>query len=133
MVFADTTDGSTPDELSASDARPYEIAVLLTQVMAGFKLTDFERELVLQKMNELNLTISAPRAGKTLGAVVDYVRREKHAGETISLEEVRAALGRNEIQATPKEIYNALGYLTRKKHIENIGYGQYRVSGRGGQ
>ncbi len=33
------------------------------------------------------------------------------------------------VEATTKEIYNALGYLTRKGHIRRVGYGRYLIDG----
>jgi hypothetical protein len=132
MMFASEGDGpttgdNTPGELTASQARPEAVADILMRIIAGFNLSDYERELVLQTMNERNVTISTPRAGKTLSAIVDFIRREE-PGDTFTLEDVRAALTRNAAPLTPKEIYNALGYLTRKKHIERIGYGLYQVT-----
>ena len=35
------------------------------------------------------------------------------------------------IKATAKEIYNALGYLRRRGHVERRGYGRYTVAGVG--
>lgn len=33
------------------------------------------------------------------------------------------------VAATPKEIYNALGYLSRNGHIRRVGYGRYLLDG----
>ena len=115
-------------ELTTAQADADRVADLLMQILVGFNLTDFERERVLRKLNEKNQTISTPRAGTTLAAIVEFMKRERSRGQAFSLDEVRAAFTRNGITATPKEIYNALGYLARKHHIENIGYGQYQIS-----
>ena len=115
-------------ELTTEQANPDRIASLLMELLIGFNLTDFERERVLRALNEKNQTLATPRAGTALAAIVDFMKRERGRGQAFSIDDVRSAFERNGITATPKEIYNALGYLTRKQHIENIGYGQYKIS-----
>lgn len=41
-----------------------------------------------------------------------------------SVADIKARV-RAKTKATDKQIYNALGYLTRHKMIERLGYGQY--------
>ena len=77
MVFASntallTSGDNTPGELTAAQGRPEAVADLLMKIIVGFNLSDFERERVLQKLNDLNVTISTPRAGTTLAAMVDF-------------------------------------------------------------
>jgi predicted transcriptional regulator of viral defense system len=33
------------------------------------------------------------------------------------------------LQVRPSEIYNAIGYLARKQHIQRVGYGRYVIGG----
>ena len=56
-----------------------------------------------------------PRAGAVLRAV-----------STLSGEFTTADARARAPNAQAKEIYNALGYLTRKKRIKRLGYGRYR-------
>ncbi len=44
---------------------------------------------------------------------------------------VRQDVGAAGIEATAKEVYNAVGYLTRKGHVTRLGYGRYIVEGVG--
>jgi hypothetical protein len=44
----------------------------------------------------------------------------------VDLKETVRAQG---VSAEPKEIYNALGYLARKKKIKRVGHGKYIVDG----
>jgi hypothetical protein len=46
-----------------------------------------------------------------------------------SVAEIKHKIDERGVAATAKEIYNALGYLTRKKHIRHIGYGRYLIDG----
>jgi len=127
MFSAPSKEKPLTGELTAAQARPDHVADLLMAIIDGFSLSDFEREQVLQKLNERNLVISTPRAGTTLAAVVEFVKHQKPAA-TFTLDDVRAALDNGGIKVSPKEIYNALGYLTRKDHVGRIGYGQYRTA-----
>lgn len=58
-----------------------------------------------------------PRAGAVLRAV-----------STLSGEFTTADAKAKAPNAPAKEVFNALGYLTRKKRIQRIGYGRYRVA-----
>src|SRR5579871_3728491 len=90
MTFAAQPEDVTPGELSSEQARPDHVAGLLMAIIAGFNLSDYERELVLQKLNEKNQAIATPRAGKTLSAVVEFCKQDR--GGTFSLDDVRAAI-----------------------------------------
>ena len=70
---------------------------------------------------------ATPRAGEVLGAVVRMLpsKSEWTVGE---IKQDVAAAG---IKATAKEIYNAIGYLRRRGHVERRGYGRYIVAGVG--
>jgi hypothetical protein len=112
-------------ELTATEASPHHIADLVMGLLAG--LSEFERERFLQILTERVQAIATPRAGKTLGAVVDHFKQERDRPEPLTIEDIRAAISKRGVQATPKEVYNALGYLTRKRHIRRVGHGQYVI------
>jgi hypothetical protein len=69
--------------------------------------------------------IPAPRAGEVLGTIVRLFRR----GGDWTVHDLKRAISERGVEASSKEIYNALGYLARKKKIQRIGYGRYVVDG----
>lgn len=75
----------------------------------------------LEDITEWLRPIPAPRAGDVLGVVVRLLPR-RHAWTVTELREEVAALG---VEASAKEVYNSLGYLTRKRRINRVGYGRY--------
>jgi hypothetical protein len=109
---------SSPSD-SNSDKATDAILTLLA------RLTPDEQEDVLKKLTELLRPISAPRAGGVLDAIIRLLPQRRDW----TVEDLKAGVGSRGVEATPKEIYNALGYLTRKGHIRRVGYGQYIVDG----
>ena len=65
-----------------------------------------------------------PRAGEVLGTVVRLLPRDKE----FTVAQVKARVAAVGVKATEKEVYNALGYLHRRKYLRRIGYGQYLVA-----
>jgi DNA-binding IclR family transcriptional regulator len=65
------------------------------------------------------LAASLPRGGAVLRAVRDQVAGQP-AGVTVR--DIIAALPAG---VPPKQVYNALGYLTRRKLVRRLGYGAY--------
>jgi hypothetical protein len=88
-------------------------------------LSDEDRRDVLDRLNEIFRPIAAPRAGDVLEAIVRLLPRKSDWTVHAIKEEVSA----KGVSASPKEVYNAIGYLTRKGHIRRIGYGRYVVDG----
>jgi hypothetical protein len=84
-----------------------------------------DRQDVLDKLIEMFRPIPAPRAGDVLEAIVRLLPRKSDWTVNDLKEEVSA----KGVSASPKEVYNAIGYLTRKGHIRRIGYGRYVVDG----
>lgn len=84
-----------------------------------------ERDAVLQRLTELLRPIPAPRAGQVLGTIVHLlsVRPEW------TVDALKGEVQRRGVEAGPREVYNALGYLTRRGHIRRVGYGRYIVDG----
>ena len=106
-----------------SDPRSEKIATAIMTLLDP--LSPGEREQVLSKLTEMLRPIAAPRAGEVLGAIIKLLPQRRNW----TVEDLKATIGNHGIEATPKEIYNALGYLTRKGHIQRVGYGQYLVDG----
>jgi predicted transcriptional regulator of viral defense system len=45
------------------------------------------------------------------------------------MDELKARIKEQGIEAKPKEVYNAVGYLAKRGHIRRVGYGRYIVDG----
>ena len=68
-----------------------------------------------------------PRAGEVLGTVVQLIVGKREW----TTSEIRAAIAKKGVSASPKEVYNAVGYLARLGHVKRVGYGKYLVGGAG--
>ena len=104
-----------------SDQRTEKILDAIQSLLDA--LSPAEQERVLRAMRPSE----TPRAGEVLSAVIRLLpsKSEWTVGE---IKEDVAAAG---IKATAKEIYNAIGYLRRRGHVERRGYGRYIVAGVG--
>jgi hypothetical protein len=96
-----------------------EIRALLRDLSPG------EQKEVLTQIEALLRPIPAPRAGNVLSAVVRVVSSRKEW--TVS--EIKSEVVAQGVKASDKELYNAVGYLTRGKHLKRVGYGQYLFEG----
>jgi hypothetical protein len=110
---------SSGSEDSRSDQFAEAIRVLLSPLSAQ------ERDHVLRKVTEKLRPIPAPRAGEVLEAIVLALPQRRDW----TVEELRETVQQHGVEASRKEVYNAIGYLTRKKHMRRIGYGRYVVDG----
>ncbi|HKT18997.1 MAG TPA: hypothetical protein VJR47_13205 [Stellaceae bacterium] len=88
-------------------------------------LSPDERKQALNQIKALLQPIHAPRAGDVLGAVVRLVP----ARRKWTISEIKSEVAGQGIEASDKEVYNAVGYLTRGKHLKRVGYGQYLFEG----
>lgn len=86
-------------------------------------LSPDEQFRVLQEIGQQVVSAAAPRAGDVLGAVVRLLPRRTEW----TVDDLRREIAACGVEATPKEVYNSLGYLTRKKRIRRVGYGRYLV------
>jgi len=105
--------------------------VLAQQTLALVKtllssLPEAERDLVARELLKVVGTPDSPKAGDVLSSVVSLMKRR----DEFTVAEVRQHV-EDRVGAAPKEIYNALGYLTRKGRLKRIGYGRYVVDGIG--
>jgi hypothetical protein len=86
-----------------------------------------ERARILGELTKAFRPIPQPRAGATdlLGEVVRLLPEQR----SWRVDDVRRRIEERGIEAEPKAVYNALGYLKRKGWIQHDGYGRYTVEG----
>jgi hypothetical protein len=113
-----------PSDDGRSAAPRTNAIIAAVKVLAG-ELPLEAQERLLTELTEMLRPIPAPRAGEVLGTIVGLLRGRSDW----TVQELKQAVGERGIEASPKEIYNALGYLTRKRKIQRIGYGRYVVDG----
>lgn len=115
-----------PQTANASmDAR--EESIVSTIRVLVNELPPEAQERVLTEIKEMIRPVSAPRGGEVLATIVRLFRK----GDKWTVEGLKQAISERGVEASAREIYNALGYLTRKKKIQRVGYGRYIVDGVG--
>jgi Fe2+ or Zn2+ uptake regulation protein len=91
----------------------------------------YPRHSTIDLLTRLCAALSAPaegfpRAGTVLSAVIQYASKRDEFLVRSLVDDVRLTVS----DALPKEVYNALGYLTRKGHLRRHEYGRYEVVNR---
>ncbi|RWY83430.1 hypothetical protein EHI44_22130 [Rhizobium leguminosarum] len=84
-----------------------------------------DREAILSEIIEFVRPIPVEKAGDVLGAVVKFIQTK----QDVTVNKVKEAVRKAGIEARPKDVYNAMGYLARRGHIRRVGYGRYIVDG----
>ncbi|OOO32817.1 hypothetical protein EFR00_30265 [Rhizobium sophoriradicis] len=117
----------SPKSTGASNERlPSDSQEVADQIRALLENVPQEsREAILAAISEYVRPIPVERAGDVLGTVVRFVQRKQE----VTVEDVKEAVREAGLDATPKEVYNAIGYLTRKGHMRRVGYGRYIIDG----
>jgi hypothetical protein len=110
-------------ESGFTDARAEGFALTIRQLFTELPLPDKER--VHSQLTEILRPIPAPKAGDVLGAIIYLLPKRPEW----SVQELKGLIDDYGIEATTKEIYNALGYLTRHSKIQRIGHGRYSIGG----
>ena len=82
-----------------------------------------EQLRVLQELTREVQPISAPRAGGVLGTIVRWIPPKRQW----TVEDAKRGVAEQGVSASPKEVHNAIAYLTRKRRIRRISYGLYMV------
>lgn len=88
----------------------------IRQILSG--LSPIARREVLR---QIETGIETPRAGCALAFITDWMPREG----IWSVAQAQVAIDEAGVEATPKEVYNAVGYLCRRGRIKRLGYGRY--------
>lgn len=89
-------------------------------------LSPQDKERVLKEITDMLRPIPAPRAGDVLGTIIKLIPRN---GQQWSVAELKQRVEESGVYASPKEVYNAVGYLARRGHIQRIGPGRYVING----
>lgn len=112
-----------PAQNTLDDAHAESVVTAFKALLSGLSPEQQERvRAEIYKSFPLN---SAPRAGQVLGTILKLVPRDRE----FTIEDVKKGIESEGIPATAKAIYNALGYLTRKKEIKRVGHGRYILDG----
>lgn len=108
------------------DASAFRVDSMVRGILSLLEtLSPAEKQLVVRRVTDALRPIRTPNAGDVLGVVVQLMPRTG----TWTVEDLKKTIEKSGVEAKPKEIYNALGYLTRRKHIQRISYGRYMVDG----
>jgi hypothetical protein len=105
------------------DPRSENILSAVRTLIRG--LSPAEQEGLLSELTEILRPIPAPRAGDVLSAVVRLLPKQR----AWTVEDLKKDIKARGVEASPKEVYNALGYLVRKGRVRRVGYGRYIVDG----
>lgn len=107
----------------AADARTEQTLALVRTLLGSLPPED--RERFYREIAEKTRSTAAPRAGEVLGTIIRLLPRK----EAWSMAELKQQVDGQGVEATDKEIYNAVGYLARKGRVRRVGYGRYLVDG----
>ena len=109
-------------DIGGGDVRSEKIYSAIKTLLRPLPLGVQER-ILTELLAEL-CPISPPRAGVLLRTIVRLLARQ----ENWKVDDLKKRIAEAGVSASAKEVYNALGYLTRKGHIERVGYGLYKVA-----
>jgi acid stress-induced BolA-like protein IbaG/YrbA len=72
------------------------------------------------------MTMRCPTCGRAFrGSGLPYLIKGMLPGNYLDLTMIRNKLDGMKVIATRKQVYNALGYLVRRKEIKRLSYGVY--------
>jgi len=108
---------------TAANQRAEQLASAVRTLIG--ELPEAEQYRLLDELRRKLHPISTPQAGDVLSAIVRLFPKRREW----TVEELKKDVHAQGVPAEPKEIYNALGYLTRTRKIQRIGYGRYIVEG----
>jgi hypothetical protein len=107
----------------ASDRSASDLVSAIETLLSRCSLA--ERETVIRLLAEKIKPDSSSKAGDVLGTLL----RILPGREQWTIGELKKIVSERGISASDKQVFNAVGHLTRKGHIKRIGYGRYVVEG----
>jgi hypothetical protein len=121
------SDPSSAPEREHPDAATVQRAKKLASAVRTLiaELPESEQQQLLNELRKKLHPISIPQAGDVLRAIVKLFPKRREW----TVDDLKKDVHAQGVRAEAKEIYNALGYLTRKRKIQRIGYGRYIVEG----
>jgi hypothetical protein len=119
-----TDSASQQSSLSERPDARVEQTLALIRTLIG-SLPEPHQDQICREIAEKVRPMSALRAGEVLGAIVQLLPKRKNW--TVS--EIKQRIDEQGVSASPKEVYNAIGYLARRGRVIRVGYGRYVVDG----
>ena len=113
----------------SDDAPPFSspqaegIAASVSKLFGMLSLAD--QQVLVEQITTRAQLIPASRAKEVLATVVRFLPRQ----EKWTAEEIRKELAVAGVEAGPNAVFNAIGYLVRKKRVVRLGGGRYQVGG----
>lgn len=113
---------SEPDISSADkvrDEQTMQAVRLLVGSLSAEKRAILARELAQSELDH------EPGPSGVLATIIKFLPR----GQTVTAADLRREIADRGVEAEPKEVYNAIGYLARTGKLVRVGYGRYLVNG----
>lgn len=88
-------------------------------------LPPHERSRIVAELAEHERHLPQAKSEQVFGTIIRLFPRDT----TWTMDELKARIKEQGIEAKPKEVYNAVGYLAKRGHIRRVGYGRYIVDG----
>src|ERR1700731_2119348 len=99
-------DTASPDD----DPRLQKIADAINTLLSPFPPQEQDR--ILRKITDNLCLLPTPKAREVLGVIVRLFPQN----ESWTVEALKQRISERGIEANPKQVYNAIGYLNRKGH-----------------
>lgn len=101
------------------DEQTLQAVRLLVQSLSAEKRAQLAHELAQSELDQ------EPGPSGVLATIIKYLPR----GRSVTVADLRKEVANRGVEAEPKEIYNAIGYLARTGRLVRQGYGRYMVDG----
>jgi hypothetical protein len=88
-------------------------------------LSDEDRENALEEIKKFIRPVPIEKAGDVLAIIAKVIPKRQNW----TVDELKFEVKRLGSEFKDKEIYNAIGYLSRRGHLRRVGYGRYVVDG----
>jgi hypothetical protein len=105
------------------EPRARQLADAIETLLTGY--TDAEREMAIHILSQRIRPQEYPKAGGVLGVLLTALRERKDW----TVEEFKETVALHGIRATDKQVFNAVGHLTRQGILTRVGYGRYVYQG----
>src|ERR1700741_1015775 len=120
---ADPSQPFSTSNPASSDPRVDELRATIKRMISW--LPADARDDFLRELGVPDRLGAYPKAGDVLATIIRLLPKQR----SWTVSELKQQITERGIEAKPKEIYNALGYLTRNERITRVGYGRYIVDG----